>query len=47
MNFIKVTDNKNVYADGMHDDTKALHQCIDEVKNGGTCFLFKSAPEIF
>ena len=31
MNFIKVTDNKNVYADGIHDDTKALQECIDSV----------------
>ncbi len=39
MNFIKVTDNKNVYADGIHDDTKALQSCIDEVKDGGTVYF--------
>ena len=39
MNFIKVTDNKNVYADGIHDDTKALQECIDSVKDGGTVYF--------
>ena len=39
MNFIKVTDNKNVFADGIHDDTKALQNCIDKVKNGGTVYF--------
>ena len=39
MNFIKVTDNKNVFADGVHDDTKALQECIDAVKDGGTVYF--------
>ena len=39
MRFIKVTDNKNVFADGIHDDTKALQDCIDEVKDGGTVYF--------
>lgn len=39
MNFIKVTDNKNVYADGLHDDAKALQECIDMVKDGGTVYF--------
>lgn len=39
MNFIKVTDNKNVFADGIHDDTKALQECIDKVKEGGTVYF--------
>ena len=39
MRFIKVTDNKNVCADGIHDDTKALQSCIDEVKCGGTVYF--------
>ena len=39
MKFIKVTDNKNVFADGIHDDTKALQDCIDEVKDGGTVYF--------
>lgn len=39
MKFIKVTDNTDVFADGMHDDTKALQACIDEVKEGGTVYF--------
>ncbi len=39
MKFIKVTDNKNVFADGIHDDTKALQECIDTVKDGGTVYF--------
>ena len=42
MKFVNVRDNKNVYADGVHDDTKALQSCIDEVKDGGTVY-FKEA----
>jgi polygalacturonase len=37
--FIKVTDNENVFADGVHDDTKALQECIDKVKDGGTIYF--------
>lgn len=39
MNFIKVTDNKNVFGDGIHDDTKALQECIDKVKDGGIVYF--------
>ncbi len=39
MKFIKVTDRKNVYADGIHDDTKVLQECIDEAKDGGTVYF--------
>lgn len=39
MNFVNVMQNKNVYADGIHDDTKALQKCIDEVKDGGTVYF--------
>lgn len=39
MKFINVLDNKNVVADGIHDDTKALQACIDEVKDGGTVYF--------
>ena len=39
MKFIKVTDNNKVFADGIHDDTKALQECIDEVKDGGTVYF--------
>lgn len=39
MDFVNVQDNQSVYADGVHDDTKALQQCLDEVKNGGTVYF--------
>lgn len=39
MKFIKVTDNKKVFGDGVHDDTKALQECIDKVKQGGTVYF--------
>ncbi len=39
MKFIKVTDSKKVFADGIHDDTKALQECIDSVKDGGTVYF--------
>lgn len=39
MKFVNVMQNKNVYADGVHDDTKALQECIDQVKDGGTVYF--------
>ncbi len=39
MDFVNVFDNKGVFADGVHDDTKALQACIDGVKNGGTVYF--------
>ena len=39
MKFIKVTDNKKVFADGIHDDTKALQECIDIIKDGGMVYF--------
>lgn len=39
MNFINVKQNANVIGDGIHDDTKALQSCIDQVKNGGTVYF--------
>ena len=39
MSFIKVTDNKKVFADGIHDDTGALQECIDSVRDGGTVYF--------
>ena len=39
MNFVNVMQKKTVYADGIHDDTKALQACIDEVKEGGTVYF--------
>ncbi len=39
MNFVNVMQNIDVYADGIHDDTKALQACIDEIKDGGTVYF--------
>lgn len=39
MKFVNVMQNGSVYADGIHDDTKALQACIDEVKDGGTVYF--------
>lgn len=39
MKFINVKQNKEVYGDGVHDDTKALQACIDCVKDGGTVYF--------
>ncbi len=39
MDFINVKLNRDVYGDGVHDDTKALQACLDEVKNGGTVYF--------
>ena len=39
MEFVNVMQNSGVYADGIHDDTKALQACIDKLKNGGTVYF--------
>lgn len=39
MKFVNVKKNMSVYGDGIHDDTKALQECIDEVKEGGTVYF--------
>ncbi len=39
MKFLNVKQNKNVYADGVHDDTKALQSCLDDMKDGGTLYF--------
>ncbi len=39
MNFVNVRLNNDVFGDGVHDDTKALQACIDQVKNGGTVYF--------
>lgn len=39
MQFVNVRHNKNVFGDGKHDDTKALQECIDLVRDGGTVYF--------
>lgn len=39
MKFINVGQRENIYADGVHDDTKAIQACLDEIKDGGTIYF--------
>lgn len=39
MDFMNVKQNCSVFGDGLHDDTKALQACLDELKNGGTIYF--------
>lgn len=39
MNFLDIGQEKSVFADGIHDDTKALQACLDKMKNGGTIYF--------
>ncbi|MDY6017997.1 MAG: glycosyl hydrolase family 28-related protein [Oscillospiraceae bacterium] len=39
MKFYDIGQNKNIYADGIHDDTKAIQACLDKMKDGGTVFF--------
>ncbi len=39
MKFLDIGLEKNIFADGIHDDTKALQNCLDKMKNGGTVFF--------
>ncbi|MGN1479433.1 MAG: glycosyl hydrolase family 28-related protein, partial [Acutalibacteraceae bacterium] len=39
MKFFDIGQDKNIYADGKHDDTKAIQACIDKMKDGGTIFF--------
>lgn len=39
MKFLDIGQRKNIYADGIHDDTKAIQECLDELKDGGTIYF--------
>ena len=39
MKFVNVMQSGTVYADGVHDDTKALQACLDAVRDGGTVYF--------
>lgn len=39
MKFIDIGQCKDVYADGVHDDTKCLQKYLDEIKDGGTIYF--------
>lgn len=39
MNFLDIGQIKDIYADGIHDDAKAIQRCLDEMKDGGTIYF--------
>lgn len=39
MKFLDIGTKSTVYGDGVHDDTKALQECLDELRDGGTLFF--------
>ncbi|MBR6780015.1 MAG: hypothetical protein IKM24_03250, partial [Clostridia bacterium] len=39
MKFLDIGTKSTVYGDGVHDDTKALQECLDQMKDGGTLFF--------
>jgi len=39
MNFLDLGRIPDVYADGIHDDTKAIQTCLDRLKDGGTVYF--------
>lgn len=39
MKFLNIANYDNIYADGLHDDTKALQACLDELKDGGVIYF--------
>ncbi len=39
MNFLDIGQINDIYADGIHDDAKAIQRCLDEMKDGGTIYF--------
>lgn len=39
MNFFNIGQVKEIYADGLHDDAKAIQKCLDMMKDGGTVYF--------
>lgn len=39
MNFLNIGQIKDIYADGVHDDTNAIQACLDKMKDGGTIYF--------
>lgn len=39
MKFFDIGQCKEIYADGLHDDTKAIQMCLDKMKDGGTVYF--------
>lgn len=39
MNFLDIGQIKDIYADGINDDARAIQRCLDEMKDGGTIYF--------
>ncbi len=39
MKFLDIGQTDDIYADGIHDDAKAIQRCLDEMKDGGTIYF--------
>lgn len=39
MNFLDIGQVSDIYADGIHDDAKAIQRCLNEMKDGGTIYF--------
>ncbi|MBR5496846.1 MAG: hypothetical protein IKV76_02575 [Clostridia bacterium] len=39
MKFLDIGQVADIYADGIHDDAKAIQRCLDEMKDGGTIYF--------
>ena len=39
MKFLDIGQITEVRADGIHDDTKAIQNCLDRMKDGGTVYF--------
>ncbi|MBO5258128.1 MAG: hypothetical protein J6C42_11570 [Clostridia bacterium] len=39
MNFLDLGQIPAIHADGIHDDTAAIQQCLDRMKDGGTIWF--------
>ena len=39
MKFLDIGQIKDIYADGVHDDTRAIQECLDQMKDGGTIYF--------
>lgn len=37
--FLDIGQTDDIYADGIHDDAKAIQRCLDEMKDGGTIYF--------
>lgn len=37
--FLDIGQTDDIYADGIHDDAKAIQRCLDDMKDGGTIYF--------